>query len=147
MSYEEDDVDSEITVDTCDEGLIDTTVPHSICYELVNYPKDTNANAPKDCEEKPVKYVSACPNPTAFSANDQIDPAPVTISEDPVTISTVFTPHTIEPSYCKVEYTCSDVRRDDGVSHGLSCEFITLDPTCEEEDNSDCKVEGGPVDP
>jgi len=125
--------------------LIDTTVPYKIIAELEDWPTDSNPDAPILEQEKDVNYVSACPNPDTFSANTQNYPPASDFDNIEKTIT--FVPHTMEPDYCSVDYTCENVggpNKLDGSANTFTCEDLTIDLVCDEVDASDCTIKFTP---
>ena len=124
---------NQITIDSDDRTLIDTSVPYSLECRLKDHP-----SAPPATDSDLVKYISPCVTPTSFATSDQNDPQADDFSGEP--ISSNIVPFVVLPDICKVNYRCNSVVRSDGQSSNLDCDNFNLPPQDKNCANEDCPI-------
>ena len=113
----------EFTADSEDSSLIGMVKTYGVVAELANYPTATT-NGPSASSSNNIEFNDPCLDPFDFSTNPQ---GSISDNYSGVEQRLEIVPFTIEPSLCKVRYTCTSVTRVDGNPSDIDCSDLNID--------------------
>jgi hypothetical protein len=120
-----DDSSREFTIVSTNASLSGTIVPYGVDVEFITWPKSIYSTVSTATNGANVEYDNPCNTITSFAATDQTDPAENYFQSE---VKFTLTQFTIEPSQCKIVYTCKSVARV-GVDQDpvIDCDDFTFD--------------------